>query len=133
MTIAYRPGEFEWQSDGVSIGGGWWVKIERIVAEDGCREIAISARSRQVDAGLVVLEADPKLRAARFTAPAAVRRRRRRSFESVAAMTFGIATQLILEPVKTQFKHARRSHFFNHQRNGKREAHEVNQWRCHGE
>ena len=136
-TKTYRPWEFEWQADGVSTGGvvGRVVgrgKIERIVAEDGCRKIAISARSRQVDAGLVVLEADPKLRAARFTAPAACVGRRRRRFESVAAMTFGVAAQLVLEAVKAQFKHARRPAHFNH-RDGKNGEHNENQWRCHGD
>lgn len=76
----YRPGEFERQSNGVSTGRRIGrrrfvvIELERIVAENGRGEIAISARSRQVDAGLVVLEADPKLRAARFTAPAAIQR-----------------------------------------------------------
>lgn len=101
----YRPREFKWQSDSISTGvvviSRNIVEIDRILAQNGCREIAISAGSRQVDTGLVMLEADSKLRATRFTAPTDDSAIIGRCFESVAAMTFCIEAQLILKTIKT--------------------------------
>lgn len=108
----YRPGELEGQSDRVSTDGSVArsVKVGRVVTQDGRDEITVGARARQVNARLVVLQADAELSAARFTAPSGQSVGSRRRFESAAAVALGIAAQLVDEAIKAQLKHTGTTH-----------------------
>ena len=140
MNETYRPGELERQTDSVStdgrVVGARAVEAGRVITEDGREEITVGARTRQIDARLVVLQTDAELSTARFTAPSGweivvvVVGWCRRCFESTAAVAFGIAAQLVEEAIKAQFKHAGTTHCSRRQHHQHEQDQEA-RWRCH--
>lgn len=85
----YRPRELERQADESFVGS---VKIERVVAEHGCHEVAVRARSRQVDARLIVLQAHSEHGATRLAALVRLAEPR-----TAAAVAFGVAAEAVDE------------------------------------
>jgi hypothetical protein len=71
--MTYRPGELEGQFDSVSIRE-WAIQrpvgaeVDTILAEDGRGEVAVGARTGEIDARLIVFQTDTELGVARFTA-----------------------------------------------------------------
>jgi len=104
--VTYRPGELEGQFDSVSIRECGILRliaeVDTILTENGRGEIAVGARTAEIDAGLIVFQTDTELGAARFTALVGGG-----GAESATAVAFDVAAERVVEAVDAQFKDAR--------------------------